>query len=254
MWTRAELKQRAKNVLSTSYWKAFLVSIILMIVGGGYSPPSFNYNYNSTHNSYTGNGSESFGDFFAVFLGIFIVAFLVILAFTLAFRIFLGFPLEVGSMKYFKRAAEYEVNLNHLGYGFNRNRYWDIVKAMFWKGLLNFLWYLLLIIPGIIKYYAYSMVPFILADNPNIGSKRAVELSNQMTRGHKFNIFVLDLSFLGWILLGTLACFVGVIFVAPYINATKAELYLALRHEALLKGETSLEELKLAPPPPMHYT
>ena len=140
-------------------------------------------------------------------------------------------------------------NLNHLGFAFNKDRYLDIVKAMLWRGFLNFLWFLLLIIPGIVKSYAYSMVPFILADNPNIGYRRAVDLSNQMTRGHKFRIFVLDLSFLGWIFLGLFAFFVGVLFVLPYINATKAELYLTLRQQALENGLTTEEELRLTQTP-----
>jgi uncharacterized membrane protein len=89
------------------------------------------------------------------------------------------------------------------------------------------------------------MVPYILADNPNIGYRRAVELSKEMTRGHKFRIFVLDLSFIGWILLGIVVLFVGVLFVMPYIYATKAELYLALRRQALKNGLTSEEELRL---------
>ncbi|WP_238403673.1 DUF975 family protein [Paenibacillus paridis] len=148
-------------------------------------------------------------------------------------------------MRYFKQAAEYEVNLNHIGYAFNKHRYWDVLKAMLWRSLLNFLWFLLLFIPGIVKSYAYSMVPYILADNPNIGYRRAVELSNDMTRGSKFRIFVLELSFLGWILLGLLLIFVGVFFVMPYIHSTKAELYLALREQALKNGLTSEEELRL---------
>jgi uncharacterized membrane protein len=148
-------------------------------------------------------------------------------------------------MRYFKQAAEHEVNLNHIGYAFNKHRYWDVLKAMLWKSFLNFLWFLLLFIPGIVKSYAYSMVPFILADNPNIGYRRAVDLSNNMTRGHKFRIFVLELSFLGWIFLGLLLILVGVFFVMPYIHSTKAELYLALREHALKNGLTSEEELRL---------
>ena len=239
MWERKELKQRAKDVLRTSYWQAFLVSIILVFVGGGSSSPSFNFGQSRSLNRDVDWGIV------APFLAIIIIIFIVIFLFALAFRIFLGFPLEVGSMRYFKQAAEHEVNLNHLGYGFNKTRYLNIVKAMTWRGFLNFLWMLLLIIPGIIKSYAYSQVPFILADNPNIGYRRAVDLSNKMTRGHKFRIFVLDLSFLGWILLGTLALFVGVLFVLPYINATRAELYLTLRDLALKDGLTTEGELRL---------
>lgn len=247
MWDRKELKRKAKEVLRTSYWKAFLVSIILAFVSGGVNPQTFNLNFGSSGSS---DDSGSFGmDFdwglFAPFLAIAITVFIIVMLFAIAFRIFVSFPLEVGSMRYFKQSAEHEVNLNHLGYAFNKGRYLDIVKSMLWRGFLNFLWYLLLIIPGIIKSYSYSMVPFILADNPNIGYRRSVDLSRQMTRGHKFRIFVLDLSFLGWIFLGILLCFVGVLFVMPYINATKAELYLSLRQQALKEGLTTEEELRM---------
>ncbi len=248
MWDRKVLKQRAKEVLRTSYWKAFLVSMILVFVsGGGGSPPTLNFNLGFSSNS---DVSDIFHwnvnwEALAPFLVIGIIAFIIFFVFSLAFRIFVCFPLEVGSMRYFKQAAEYEVNLNHIGYAFNKHRYWDVLKAMLWRSLLNFLWFLLLFIPGIVKSYAYSMVPYILADNPNIGYRRAVELSNDMTRGSKFRIFVLELSFLGWILLGLLLIFVGVFFVMPYIHSTKAELYLALREQALKNGLTSEEELRL---------
>lgn len=242
MWERKELKQRAKDVLRFTYWKAFLVSLIFAFVGGGGGGSSTNFNFGRSESS----GGEVDWASFTPFLIAAGVIFIFVFLFFLAFRILLGFPLEVGSVRFFTQAStEQQGNLNHLGYAFNRNRYWDIIKAMFWKGLLNFLWYLLLIIPGIVKSYAYFMVPYILSDNPNIGTKRAVELSNQMTHGHKFRMFVLDLSFLGWILLGALACGVGVLFVLPYINATKAELYLHLRRQALDNGLTTEAELRL---------
>ena len=64
-----------------------------------------------------------------------------------------------------------------------------------------------------------------------------------MTKGHKLDMWVLDLSFLGWLLLGSLLCGVGVLFVQPYVHATHAQLYLALRTAALDRGLTTLEEL-----------
>ncbi len=151
-------------------------------------------------------------------------------------------------MSYFKYSTEGDHNVGMLAYSFKSGRYWDIVKAMFWRDLLLFLWFLLLIVPGIIKTISHSMVPFILSDNPNIGMRRATELSNQMTGGHKWKIFVLYLSFLGWILLGLLACGIGTLFVLPYMNATQAELYTTLRQQAIYAGMTSHYELRMQPP------
>ena len=99
-----------------------------------------------------------------------------------------------------------------------------------------FLWSMLFIIPGIVKSLAWSQVPYLLAENPGMSGKRARELSDQMTMGHKWDLFVLGLSFIGWNLLGALACGVGVLFVAPYVQATYAEAYAFLRAQALEKG------------------
>lgn len=257
MWTRRELKERAKDTLRTSYWKAFLVSLLMLVISGGV--PSCNFQNAMGGRPEHGGGSNSLlpglnqdwnaaadhTAFIAVMIIAVIIGILVGLA-VFAFRIFLGFPLEVGVRQYFKQAALTEVNMNYLGYAFARGKYGAIVKAMLLKAVFNFLWYLLFIIPGIIKAYSYSMVPYILADNPQIGAKRAVTLSREMTRGHKWNMFVLDLSFLGWYLLGALALVVGLLFVEPYVNSTKAELYLVLRRHAVNTGMSGRSELNMA--------
>ncbi len=100
-------------------------------------------------------------------------------------------------------------------------------------------------LPGIYKSYQYFMVPYILSDNPHIPGYRARTISRMMTDGEKLNIFLLDLSFLGWYLLGTLCLGVGVFFVNPYYEATKAELYIYLRDRAIQTGQVSPEELGL---------
>lgn len=91
------------------------------------------------------------------------------------------------------------------------------------------LWLLLLVVPGIIKAYEYSMIPCLLAENPNITTDEAFSLSKQMTTGQKMNLFVLDLSFLGWYFLGFLCFGIGALFVKPYDVAAFTEVYLILR-------------------------
>ncbi len=245
MWKIKDLKSRAIAVLKVSYWKAFLVSLVLAIVGAT-SGGSFNFTWNFNNSDFNSAWGSLGGLEFPPALLFFIIAFVcLIILMAIAFRIFVGYPLEVGSRKYFVEGQQYLFDLNHLGYAFNKNSYLDIIKSMFWRGFLNFLWYLLLIIPGIVAAYAYRMVPYILTENPNLGYKRAVRLSTQMTRGHKFHIFLLDLSFLGWLILGTLALFIGVLFVLPYINAAQAELYAVLRQNAIDNGLCTRDELLL---------
>lgn len=243
MWKRAELKQKAKMVLKGSYWKAFLVSIVMGIVSGGGA--------NAASGAQSSDGSEELGqiisnpDEFLMILAILGSIILIGFVITVVVKIFIGYHLQVGGRRYFVQAAQDDVNMGNLGYGFQKGRYFSVIKTMFWKDLMIYLWTLLLVIPGIIKFYAYLMVPYILADNPEIDRKRALELSDQMTKGHKFNIFVLYLSFIGWYLLGALACGLGVIFVVPYQNATEAELYLVLREQAIEKGLCDYQELNL---------
>jgi hypothetical protein len=251
VWTRKELKVRAKLVLRSTYWKGFLVSLLLAFISGGVPSCSFNSSMGGQGGNGSGtsltlpSGPEGMNGAFMAFIIIGIILGVLVGLAVIAFRIFLGAPLEVGVRQYFKQAAQDDANMNYLGYAFSGGKYLSIVKGMLWSAFLNFLWFLLLIVPGIVKAYAYSMVPYILADNPAIGTRRAVELSKQMTRGQKWKMFVLDLSFIGWYLLGTLALVIGVLFVLPYVNATKAELYLELRQQALNDGICNKAELKL---------
>lgn len=258
MWTRAELKERAKGVLKQSYLKALLVSFVLFLVGthnsggssGGRSNQGNIRNIIENRGDILGNRniiSDTFWNFQPIIFQWLVIFGILAVVAALLFRLLIGYSVEVGGRQYFKRATQYDINMGYLGYGFNGEYYWDIIKAMLYRGVLNFLWYLLLIIPGIVKSYAYSMVPYILSDNPHIGHSRALELSEQMTNGEKFDMFVLDLSFIGWYLLGALLFGLGVFLVNPYVDSTKAELYMVLRQKALEKGYTYNEELGLMP-------
>jgi len=242
MWTRKELKTRAKVVLKNIYWKAFLISIVILLSGG-----KFGSNGGRDHGSNASyNIPNEMFDLTALFSILIIIVFTIVIILLIAsLRIFLGYPLEVGGRRYFIQSAQYEDNKRCFRFAFNGSNYMGIIKTMLLKGIQNILWFFLLIIPGIIKAYSYRMVPYILADNPNIGARKAIKLSIEMTKGHKFNIFVLDLSFIGWYLLGLIAFFIGTLFVMPYYNATNAELYLVLRQNVLDNNICDYEDFLL---------
>lgn len=243
MWTRESIKMRARQVLKFNYWQAFFVSLIIALAGGS-SDKSGEINWSNRNEGYRHYGDSLIGDAIVIFqrVALFIASIAIIL---FVLRIIIGYVLEVGGRKFFIKAAEGKSDMGYLGYCFKERRYIDVLLTMLLRDVYTLLWTLLLIIPGIIKSYSYRMVPYILADNPSIGYNRAIELSEGMTEGEKWNIFVLDLSFIGWYLLGTLAFLVGTLFVHPYDNATNAELYLILREDAIRRGMTSHEELKL---------
>ena len=105
------------------------------------------------------------------------------------------------------------------------------------------LWSLLFVVPGIVRAYQYRMVPYLMAENPDLDYHRALDLSRAMTRGHKWDLFVLDLSFLGWWLFGAMLCGVGTLFVIPYVQATNAEVYELMRQKAFATGLAGSDEL-----------
>jgi len=100
------------------------------------------------------------------------------------------------------------------------------------------LWSLLFIIPGIIKEYSYAMTPFILADHPNLTASQAIDASKEMMEGHKMDLFILSLTFIGWDLLAALTLNLGYIALNPYQNAAYAAFYRQLQTE---KRYTSYE-------------
>ncbi len=265
MWTRVELKTRAKNVLRTNYWKALLIALIVAVAGG------MDGRFAGNGRGHKGNGMDGISGMmglngnttpqggegflwhlnggwgildpgFWVFLATILTIVIIVAVLALALRVLLGFPAEVGGKRYFVKSSVFENGEGSIAYAFDRANYRNIVITMFAMKILNFFWYLLLIIPGIIKSYAYRMVPYILAENPGIEARRAIELSDQMTKGHKWDMFVLDLSFIGWYFLGLLAMGIGIIFVMPYELATKAELYQVLKRTALEAGICGREE------------
>lgn len=103
--------------------------------------------------------------------------------------------------------------------------------GMFLMGIFVFLWSLLLVIPGIIKAFAYALVPYILVDKPELTANEALNLSSKMMKGHKFDFFWLTLSFIGWIFLGMLTLGIGYFWLIPYMYTTYAAFYQDVKTE-----------------------
>lgn len=102
------------------------------------------------------------------------------------------------------------------------------------------LWSLLLVIPGIIKTYAYAMTYYILQDNPDMKGIDAITASRQMMNGHKWDLFVLHLSFIGWFLLSSLTFgILQICYVAPYLSATTAAFYDNLKAQQVQAQSTA---------------
>lgn len=106
-------------------------------------------------------------------------------------------------------------------------------------GFFTFAWSLLFIIPGIVKGFAYSMAPYILADNPNMTAREALNESKRITNGHKAELFVLSWSFIGWFLLIPLTLGLIMIWLVPYTQATTANYYIAMKSDKFSRTQAT---------------
>ena len=232
MWNRQQVKEQAKQIMKRNYWKMFVVTLIASILTGEKTTiiervqdfTSNNLSYDSQPIFYSSNFELIFYSFISVasILGI-------------LYTIFIGNIIVVGKNGYFIKNHDENPELGEIFKGFKGN-YLNVVKIMFLMDLKTLLWLLLFIIPGFVKAYEYSMIPYLLAENPNLSADEAFSLSKQMTTGQKMNLFVLDLSFLGWYCLGFLCFGIGALFVKPYDVAAFTEVYLILK-ESVKKDE-----------------
>jgi len=155
----------------------------------------------------------------------------------IAINIFFKQVLLVGEKRYFLESRRYgQTELNKLFMPYHIKKGYKSGLTMFVCEIYQFLWNLT-IVGGLIKHYAYLMVPYILAENPTLNPNEAITLSRKMMDGQKKKAFYLTLSFLGWRVLNALTFgFLSIFFLNPYITATHSELYISLREECLVKN------------------
>ena len=232
MWTRKELKTRAKAGLKQNYWKSVLVAFLYgaIVVGSGSVSTSGASDGNSTGISAI-LSTVSSGDMAAVLSLMFGMVLLSGLV-AVAIQAFCANPVAVGAAKFSCSANDGTAPMSDISAGFKFN-YLANVKTVFLKNLFICLWSLLLVIPGIIKAYEYAMVEYLIADDPNLTTKEALAKSKAMMQGNKWNLFVLQLSFIGWDILSALTFgLLQLFYVAPYRMLTTAALYQKLKENA----------------------
>lgn len=151
--------------------------------------------------------------------------------------ILLVMPLSLGYANAMRRllvSGENDLVSNTFRIAFSN--YWHKVWGLLWMTILTFLWSLLLLIPGLIKAFSYAMTPFILEDNPELSGVEAIHRSRMMMKGHKFDLFWLWLSFIGWFLLSILTCGIGFLWLVPYMETAQAAFYEEVKADYALNG------------------
>ncbi len=225
MLTRAELKQRAKDSMSTATTHPVLVTlvyaVIAMAISGIVSVIS------NIFTAAMGVGA-SVTDSTAVAIGSILGMFLILLILSIASSI-VTYALSAGLTSYYLKTIRHEeAGLEAL---FSYMKSWLKVFCLFFMiGLFTFLWSLLFIIPGIIATYRYSMAIYIFVDDPDKGILQCISESKEMMVGHKWELFVLQISFILWILLGCVTCGLAFLYVTPYMGLTTTVYYDNLKY------------------------
>ena len=200
MLTRRELKEKAKQSLNGKYGDAIVVVLLLSIISSVVSfifkksfgiPTDVNQTYSITIN-----------------LASFIVSALLNFGYTSFFL---------------KLSRDEDVEVNELWSKMNMFIPYIIVSVLI--SLFTTLWTLLLIIPGIIAALSYSMVYFIMLDNPEMSAMEAIKESKKIMNGHKMDYFILQLSFLGWAILGAFTLGILYFWLIPYMEVTYCNFY-----------------------------
>ena len=233
MRTCSEYRSIARNLLQGKWTMAMLVGLVASILGGtGSAGPEINFEYNDNgahvNLQYAGQTLYSTGGGVDSDIGFFLLSgavFITIAAIVLAIIYFiLGSVIEVGYAK---------VNLNLLQHQdpsfdtlFSCFAYWKTTAvSSLLRSIYILLWSLLLVIPGIIASYSYRMTSYILAENPELTASEAIERSKHMMDGHKMDLFILELSFIGWDILCLLTLGIGNLWLRPYKEAAFAVFY-----------------------------
>lgn len=228
MRSSSDLRFIARRALTGRWGVAIGSSIVASLLGGIYSA-NININFNYSDNETAGNSVFSWFSNLTgsqmVFLGA-AGAFLLNMAlvFSIA-RLFIGSIVGIGYARFNLDLVD-NVTEARFATLFSYMRFWKVaIITRIARTLYILLWTLLFIIPGIIASYNYALTDYILAENPELTTKEALELSKKMMYGHRFRLFCLEFSFIGWAFLCVLSLGIGLIWLLPYTEAAKAAFY-----------------------------
>lgn len=165
------------------------------------------------------------------------------IGYSLSFiSLFVLLPLAAGysnSMRVLLETGDNRLTNNSFSLAFGN--WLHVVWGMILSTIYIFLWTLLLIIPGIIKSYSYALTPYILVEHPEMSANEAIEESMRLMDGHKFDLFYLQLSFIGWAILSILSLGLGVFWLIPYQMTAQAAFYRDIKNEAMPLQDSVIE-------------
>ncbi len=225
--TRAEMKTAAKSALEGKWGVVIGALLLTVLVPGAVLAIVI---------TLMGFMSGLCMGYDAMGSGIIIMILLYILEFAFIFLI-MG-PLMIAYQFFHLRLARgMQVNATMPYQCFSGEYYGRLTLAYFMQNLFIFLWALLFYIPGIVKFFSYSMMGYIMLDHPEMNWQSALNESKQMMAGNKADLFVLYLSFIPWMLLVSVTFGIAGLYVYPYMYTTIANFYRSLKEENVVPAK-----------------
>ena len=211
-FVRSELKDQSKALIAKNYWGMVGAGLAMAVATGAL--------IRNTSSITAGNEEAVEGvrslTLFASLLGT---------AISVAIVLFVFHPLEFGASKYFLKNIDGQAK-GTLFDGFRQENLSHAISVYFYRNVMIALFALLLVIPGLIKSYEYYFVNFLAVDHPELSGKELCAISKQMTNGSKWNLFVLDISYILWEIAAVLTGgLVGIFYLYPYRYQTRANAY-----------------------------
>lgn len=224
MWSISEIKNKGKEAFKSNYWGCVLAALILTILTTG-SALGGSSGSTSSMESYTQQlGMDELKPFFTLVATYF---FIYVIIWGLL-RVFLLNILEVGCHTFLKKNIYEHASFSEFKAGFGN--YKKSMLTIMLRDIFLGLWFCLLFIPGAIKSYSYMKVPYILMDEPDLTPMEVIKKSCSMMKGNKWRAFLLDLSYIGWMILSLLTFrLVGILYAEPYRRSARAALYHELK-------------------------
>lgn len=229
MFTAREFRRIARDKLKGRWGISVLITFIVGFIGsigslfdliagaGNMADMSFDSLLAGDYSAFIAEFSAAAGE--TGFFGS-----LVSLVLSIVVLLFAG-ALEMGLNKYYIDLVA-ENRQNGVSVIFSRfDIFFKALGLNLFMALFIWLWTMLFIVPGIIAGYRYCLAPYLMAENPNLGIREAVNMSKELMAGHKWRRFCLDLSFIGWEILSAFTFGIGDIWLSPYIYAANAAFY-----------------------------
>ena len=219
--TSSELRAIARRNLEGTWGISVGVALVAALLGGLIVGTGSNINFNFNEDTVRNLPPI----FWTVLLPLVSVAGLLSLA-----ALILGGTVELGYAKFLlKQYDRKQLQFSDLFSQFER--FGTGFAQKFLRTLFTVLWSLLFIIPGIVKGLSYAMTPFILEEHPEMTASEAIKASMRLMDGHKMDLFILGLTFIGWQILACLTMGIGFLFLNPYMNAAYAAFYRSISTE-----------------------